>query len=318
MLGKGPLQAAVTTGLDEKGAPVAEPPVSSGGPPAAGAVDASSQRLKLEYSRQLLKSTSFVIGALILLWWIVCAIWGHDFTPYNPLTTNVLNFNAPPSGAHWFGTDSVGRDVLSRVIAGARDILVIAPLATLLGTASGTLIGLFQGYFGGVLDNVLGRLVDALLAIPGVMVAFIFVAAIGSSDRTIVIVIGFVFAILISRTVRTAVLQERQLDYVAAAKLRGENAAHIMFVEVLPNILGPILVEFTVRLGYAVFYVATLSFLGFGVPPPTPDWGTDIFNNYQLLSAGYWWEVLFFALAIASLVIAVNLISDSMSEVLVQ
>ncbi|MBO0775541.1 MAG: ABC transporter permease, partial [Actinobacteria bacterium] len=108
------------------------------------------------------------------------------------------------------------------------------------------------------------------------------------------------------------------LDYVAAARLRDESGFHIMFAEILPNVLGPILVEFTVRLGYAIFTVATLSFLGFGIQPPTPDWGGDVANSYQYLAAGYWWETLFPALAIASLVVAVNLVADSAEAVLVQ
>jgi peptide/nickel transport system permease protein len=114
------------------------------------------------------------------------------------------------------------------------------------------------------------------------------------------------------------VLLERDLDYVAAARLQGEGAMHNMFVEILPNVMGPIIVEFTVRLGYAIFLVATLSFLGFGVSPPTPDWGADIAANYQYLVAGYWWETLFPALAIASLITAINLMGDSIETVVIQ
>ncbi len=130
------------------------------------------------------------------------------------------------------------------------------------------------------------------------------------------IVIGIVFTPLIARTVRAAVLLERELDYVAAARLRGESSLYIMFVEILPNVMAPIIVEFTVRLGYAIFAVATLSFLGFGIQPPSPDWGLEIAQNYGQVTAGYWWEVLFDALAIASLVVAVNLISDSIEGAL--
>ena len=165
---------------------------------------------------------------------------------------------------------------------------------------------------------VVGRIVDAALSLPIVVVAFIFVVAVGPSTLTLIVVIGFVFSLIIARTVRTAVLQERELDYLAAARLRDESALHVMFVEILPNVLGPIIVEFTVRLGYAIFTIATLSFLGFGVELPTPDWGADIANNFQYLGAGYWWETLFPALAIASLVIAINLIGDSIESVLVQ
>jgi peptide/nickel transport system permease protein len=284
----------------------------------AGAVDSSAAAIRRENLRLLTRSTAFWIGALLLLWWIVCALFGRAFSPFDPVSGSLTSFNAAPSASHWFGTDSLGRDVLSRVIVGARDILIIAPLATLLGTLIGTSIGLVQGYFRGAVDNVIGRLVDAVLALPIVIVAFLFVVALGPSKPTLIVVIGLVFGVLIARTVRTAVLQERELDYVAAARLRDENGFHIMFVEILPNVLGPILVEFTVRLGYAIFTVATLSFLGFGIQPPTPDWGGDIAGSYQYLAAGYWWETLFPALAIASLVVAVNLVADSTEAVLIR
>jgi peptide/nickel transport system permease protein len=255
---------------------------------------------------------------VLFLWWVFCAIFGYAIAPYNPVNGSLVQFNLGPSSAHWFGTDSLGRDVFSRVLAGARDILIVASLATLLGTVLGTAIGLVQGYFRGAIDNVVGRLVDAVLAIPIVITAFLFVVAIGTSTVTLIIVIGLVFALIIARTVRTAVLQERELDYIAAARLRNESGAHVMFIEILPNVMGPILVEFTVRLGYAIFTVATLSFLGFGVKAPTPDWGADIAASYQYLAAGYWWQTLFPALAIASLVIAINLMADSIETVLIR
>ena len=304
-----------TPALRDAGAVGLLPPATG---PGAGAVDYSAARIRRENIRQLLRSPAFVIGAVLLLWWIVCALFGKSFSPYNPTAGSLLQFNAHPSGAHWFGTDSLGRDVLSRVIVGARGILVVATLATLLGTTVGASIGLVQGYFRGVVDNVVGRLVETVLSLPVVIVAFLFVVAVGPSDITLILVIGFVFSLLIGRTVRTAVLQERELDYVAAARLREESHLHIMFAEILPNVLPPILVEFTVRLGYAIFTVATLSFLGFGVQPPTPDWGGDIANSYQYLAAGYWWETLFPALAIASLVVGVNLVADSVEAVVIQ
>ena len=161
-----------------------------------------------------------------------------------------------------------------------------------------------------------GRIVEAVLALPIVIIAFLFIVALGPSVTTLVIVIGLVFTPLIARTVRAAVLVERHLDYVSSARLLGENPARVMFGEILPNVLPSILVEFTVRLGYAVFALVTLSFLGFGIQPPTPDWGADISANYSGLLAGYWWQTLFAALAIASVVTAVNLITDSIEQVL--
>jgi peptide/nickel transport system permease protein len=206
--------------------------------------------------------------------------------------------------------------MLARVIAGSRDILIIAPLATLLGTIGGTILGLVMGYFRGAVDDVIGRVVEAFLAIPLVVTGILGVIALGGSNATLIIVIGIVFTPLIARTVRAAVLQERDLDYVAAARLRGESPLYIMFAEILPNVLAPIMVEFTVRVGYAVFTLVTLSFLGFGLQPPSPNWGADISANYGLIVTGQWWESLFDALAIATLVIAINLFAVSIESAL--
>jgi peptide/nickel transport system permease protein len=266
----------------------------------------------------LLRRPTFGVGATILLFWVVCAIFGHQIAPFNPLFQQLLAPNAHPGGAHWFGTDSLGRDVLSRVIVGAHSILIVTPLATALGTVLGTVLGLVMGYFGGIFDLLMSRLVEALLALPAVIIAFLFIVALGPSTWTLIVVIGLIFTPLIARTVRAAVLSERHLDYLAAARLLGENPLRVMFGEILPNVMAAILVEFTVRLGYAIFTVATLSFLGFGIQPPTADWGSDISqaNNNSPIAAGYWWPTLFPALAIASLVVAINLITDSIEQVL--
>jgi peptide/nickel transport system permease protein len=173
-----------------------------------------------------------------------------------------------------------------------------------------------MGYFRGLADEVIGRFVEAFLALPLVVTGILGIVALGPSNGTLIIVIGIVFTPLIARTVRAAVLLERELDYVSAARLRGESSLYIMFIEILPNVLAPIMVEFTVRLGYAVFTIVTLSFLGFGIPPPSSDWGLDISTNFPVVAAGYWWEVLFDALAVATLVIGVNMIANSIESAL--
>jgi peptide/nickel transport system permease protein len=264
--------------------------------------------------RRLVASPSFVVGATIVLFWAGCAIFGPALVPYDPYADDVLNSLLPPDGEHWFGTDQLGRDVFSRVIAGARDILTVAPLATILSTMLGTGLGLAMGYFGGWIDEVLSRIVEAVLALPTVIVALLALTSLGASMPTVLLVIGFTFAPIIARTVRASVLAERGLDYVAAAELRRENPLYIMFGEILPNVIPPILVEATVRLGYAIFTVATLSFIGFGIQPPSPDWGLSISTNYGLIGGGYWWTVLFDSLAIASLVIGVNLMADGIQS----
>jgi peptide/nickel transport system permease protein len=284
----------------------------------AGALEAGRQEVRRELVRELLRSPMFLIGAFVLLTWIVCAIFGSSIAPHSPYAQNLEAINKAPSGAHPFGTDQLGRDMLSRVIVGSRDILIIAPLATLLGTVLGTVIGLVMGYLRWWVDDVLGRFVEAFLALPVVVTGVIALSTVGRSNLVLIIVIGLLFTPLIARTVRAAVLQERELEYVAAARLRGEGALYIMFVEILPNVYAPILVEFTVRLAYAIFAVLTLTFLGLGVQPPSPDWALDIYANYGVVPAGYWWEVLFDALAIATLVVSVTLISDSIQGVFEQ
>jgi peptide/nickel transport system permease protein len=276
------------------------------------------------------RSPSFDIGMAIVLFWVFCAIFGYAIVPYPPTKTNLLDANKPPfdqdwfgtlthhplpsKGTHLFGTDNLGRDVFSRVITGARDILIVAPLATLIGTVLGAALGLMLGYMRGWVDDVGSRFVEAILALPIVVTALMVLAALGPSDTAVIITIGLIFTPLIARTVRSAVLAERELEYVAAARLRGENGAHIMFIEILPNVMPPIIVEFTVRLGYAIFAIATLSFLGFGIQPPSPDWGLQIASTYPLIPAGYWWESAFPALAIATLVVSVNLVADAVQQ----
>ena len=279
------------------------------GPPRDDASMARRERVQV-----LLHSKSFIAGAIIVGFFVFCAIFGRLLVLQDPFASNPLNQLQSPSANYWFGTDRLGRDVFSRVIVGSRDILIIAPAATLLGTVLGTALGLVTGYFRGTVDDVLSRLIEAVLALPVVLVGILALTSLGPSNITIIIVVGFVFAPVIARTVRAAVLSERELEYVSAARLRNEKTPYILFAEILPNVMGPVIVEFTVRLGYAIFVVATLSFLGLGVQPPSPDWGLQVFEHYGLISGGFWWPVLFPAAAIAILVIGVNLIADGLTQ----
>jgi len=264
----------------------------------------------------LRRSATFWVGLGITAMWVFFAIFGEFITPYEPLGApqDILNRLEPPSADHWFGTDELGRDVLSRVIAGARSVLTVALAATVLGTVLGTAVGLVVGYFGGILDDMVGRVLDAFLSIPLVITGMLALAALGPTTFGVIIVIGLVFTPLIAKTVRAAVLSERELDYVTAAQLRRENSFYILFVEILPNVSNVIIVEFTVRLGYAIFTVLALAFLGFGIEPSKPDWGLAISQHYSYLTGNVWWPVLFPALAIASLVVGVNLLADGISQ----
>lgn len=298
------------------------PVVVEGAPPLSTQPLDTPQRVRRETIRQIARSKTFIVGSLVALFWIVCAILGTHIVPYDPINDTFSPSYAHPSWAHPFGMDRVGRDIFSRVLVGSRSVLEVAPAASALGVVLGSLCGLIMGYFGGWVDNVIGRLIDAVLAVPFIVTGILILTALSGSQEGIsvsslklIIVIGLGFTPIVARTVRSAVLTERDLDYVQAAKLRGEKAPYIMLVEILPNVTGPIVVELTIRLGYAVFAVATLAFIGFGPQPPSPDWGSQIAEQYADVTLA-WWAVVFPALAIASLVVAINLIADTVQQVL--
>jgi len=287
--------------------------VASPAPPPAARSEARTARA--ERLRLLMRSPPVFIGAIVIGFWLFCAIFPGLVAPYNPIFDNQFPTSEPPTWSHPLGTDTNGRDIFSRVLAGSRNILLIAPAATLLGTVLGTILGLLTGYLRGVVDDVTSRFVDAVLSLPLIVTAILIVTAVGNSSRwVVVLIIGLIFTPVVSRTVRASVLAEAELDYVQAARLRGERAPYIMYSEILPNVMSLVVVEFTVRLGYAIFAVASLTFIGFGVPPPSPDWAAQI-NQYWTLIDPYWWMTLFPALAIASLVVAVNLVADGVREV---
>jgi peptide/nickel transport system permease protein len=269
-----------------------------------------------ERLRVLRRNKAFLIGSFILLFWIFCAIFGNYIAPFEINKMDFMATYASPSKTYWFGTDALGQDVFSRVIIGSRLILFMSFTATALGVLVGSSLGMLAGYFKGVFDMILMRLLEAISAIPVIIIALLAIAAIGKSSPIItILIIGFIFAPNIARTVRAATLGESEFEYVAAARLRAEGTPHILFKEILPNILPPLIVEFTVRLGYAIFAVATLSFLGAGVEAGSPDWGTQVAENWALIFSNTWWSTLFPSLAIASLAVSVNLISDGLLEV---
>ena len=289
--------------------------IGEGGPVTTLDMRAERKLARSERRRLLLRRPSFIVGTLIIVVWVVCGALGDRITPYDPLS----DFSEPsqaPSADHLMGTDQLGRDVLSRVMAGARDVLIVAPVAAILSVIAGALLGLLMGYYRGWVDEILSRLIEVLLSIPVVLMALLITATLGSSRIVVIGTVAVLFTPIVTRTVRAAVLAEAQLDYVTSARLRGERGLFVMTREILPNTSATILVELTVRVGYAVFTVATLSFLGAGIQPPSPDWGLAVADTYQLIPAGQWWATLFPALAIASVVVATNLVADSIEAVL--
>ncbi len=261
--------------------------------------------------RALLRTPSALVGLFVTLFWLVCAIFWPLFAPYSPDEQNFNALLAQPSQAHLFGTDQLGRDVLSRVLAGSREVLLLAPAATLIGLVGGASIGLLTTYYGGWVDEIVMRVMDAIMAFPFIILALLILSVMGPSPLNVIVVIGFGYIPLSGRVIRAAALSVRNLDYIAAARLRGASGLSIMVTEVLPNITGPIVVEGTVRIGYAVFAAASLSFLGLGVPPPSPNWGAMINDTHIYIQVDPW-IVLAPTLAIGSLVVAINLVADGL------
>ena len=280
----------------------------------ADAAAALEQRRQRRYLvKALLRSPTFMTGLIIVLFWIFMGAFSTAFTQ-DPQAQHLYTTLHAPNAAHWFGTDDLGRDVFARTMAGARTVLIIAPLATLLALLGGGIIGLWAGFYRGLTDDIIMRLVDVLLALPVIITSILILSLLGKGTFIIILTIGALFTPVVSRTIRSAVIGEREREYVMAARLRGERSAFVMVREILPNITQPIIVEGTVRLGYAVFTAATLSFLGFGLGPPSPDWGLTIATERSVLTIASW-TVLFPAAALASLVVGVNLITDGLSRV---
>ncbi len=271
------------------------------------------QRQRRYLTKALLRSPTFMTGLLIVLFWVFMAVFS-TFITQSPFDVDAAASLQAPSAAHWFGTDDLGRDVLARTMAGARTVLIIAPLATFLALLWGGIIGLVSGFYRGMTDEIIMRLVDVLLALPVIITSILILSLLGKSLAIVIVVIGALFTPVVSRTIRAAVIGEREREYVMAARLRGERSAFVMAREILPNITQPIIVEGTIRLGYAVFTAATLSFLGFGLVPPSPDWGLTIATERIFLQIAPW-TVLIPAAALASLVVGVNLITDGLSRV---
>lgn len=302
----------------EQSKAVPEPEVA---PPVADAPQAATRaQVRKEQRKVLFTSPAFIIGSLIVGFWVLAAIWPDLIAQWGPKESVVTDAGealrrTPPDTTAWFGTDRLGRDVFSRVIHGARPILIAAPSATIIAAVIGTLLGLFTGYFRGWVDEVISRLLEAILSIPSILLAIVIVFTFGTTNTVIIGAIAFLFIPPIARTVRAATLAEAQLDYVTAARMRGERSLFIIAREILPNVTGVVVVEVTVRLGYAIFTLATLAFLGLaGGNVTDPNWGVDVAQNYQQIVSRVWWPTIFPALAIGSLVIGVNLIADSIER----
>ena len=262
----------------------------------------------------LFRSRTAAIGLFLVSFWVLAALFAPVLPLASPTQQDALALADPtPSAKHVLGTDLLGRDVLSRLIYGARTVLTVAPLSVAVAMLVGITIGMLAGYYGGWIDLLISRISDILLAFPVVVLYVILIANIGPSILNIVIATTIASAPGIGRITRSLVLGLKQQEYIAAAKLRGENALYIMVVELLPNCRGMLIVDACLRIGYTIITIGILGFLGLGLPPPNPDWGgmvkesTTVLNVWPLMS-------LVPSFAIVSLVLGFNLLADGLRE----
>lgn len=259
----------------------------------------------------IFRSKSAAFGVAILLFWIFIAL-AAPLCKYSP-TEMPSSALQSPSREHWLGTDHLGRDVMSRLFWGTRVVLVLAPLATLLGVLAGASLGLISGYTGGRVDMLIMRGCDILMSFPFLLIYILIITSIGPSALNVVVAVSLGSVPSISRIVRSLVLEARTEDYVSAARLRGERRWYILVREILPNVSGPIIVDACIRVGYAVMAIGSLGFLGLGIPPPTPDWGGMI-NEGRAWIFRMPWVVLAPATALSSVVVGLNMLSDGLKE----
>ncbi len=260
-----------------------------------------------------------MVGLGIIVFWAVVAILADVIAPFPPNATGApMTLPGGPaldgSGIHWLGTDQLGRDILSRIIHGSRQVLLYAPLATLCAYAVGIPMGLAAGYRRGLTDDVLSFIANVILSFPVLVLYIIIIATIGASGINIIIAVTFASAPGIMRIVRGLVLDLRNREYVFAAETRGESAWRIMLVEILPNARGPLIVDGCLRLGYVIITIGTLGFLGLGLPPPDPDWGKMITEARAFIQFMPHMAI-FPCIAISSLVLGFNLLADGLREV---
>jgi peptide/nickel transport system permease protein len=264
--------------------------------------------------RVLTASPIGTIGAAILLFWAIVALFAPWVTAYPPNKIDYLLIADPyPSWQHWLGVDNLGRDMWSRIAYGARTVLTVAPIAVLTAAVIGSILGLLAGYRGGWIDGLIMRIGDTMLAFPKIILYLIIIAKFGASAFNIIAVIGLTSAPIIARIVRAVTLDVKNRDYVAAARMRGESAAYIMLVEILPNVRGPLIVDFFLRLGYTTIAIGVLGFLGVGLPPPDPDWGGMVKETYGMLFV-YPHMTLIPCFAISTLVIGFNFLATGLKE----
>ena len=256
------------------------------------------------------------VGLVITLILLITAIFANYIAPYGMNEIDPAHALAPPSIHFWLGTDNLGRDLLSRVIFGARISVIVGLAATSLGTVVSTLIGMLSGFFGGMFDLIMQRVVDAVMCFPGLLLLLVVMSLVGPGMLQIIIVLGISGGINTSRVIRSAVISIKENVYLQAAEAIGCSNTQILTKHILPNIVAPIIVGFTTYLPGVILTEASLSFLGYGIPPPTPSWGSMLSTaglEYMYLSP---WMVLWPGIALSITVYGVNMFGDALRDIL--
>jgi peptide/nickel transport system permease protein len=256
-----------------------------------------------------------MVGGYVILFYLLVAIFAPLLAPYDPYHIELVNKLKPPSAEHWMGTDDKGRDVLSRLIVGTRLSLSVGFVAVFIGAFFGIVLGLFAGYYGKWVDTIIMRVIDVLLAFPGILLALAIVSALGPSLINVMIAIGVFSIPMFARIVRGSTLSIKKLEYIDAIRSLGASDLRIIFVHIFPNILSPIIVQATLRLATAILSAAGLSFLGLGAQPPLPEWGAMLSNGRDFLFTVPY-LALFPGLAISTLVIGFNVFGDGLRDAL--
>jgi len=256
-----------------------------------------------------------VAGGVVVLSMFLLSLLAPFITPYEPNTLDAYHVLLPPSSAHWFGTDEVGRDVLTRMLYGARISLKVGFIAVGIATLIGTVVGLVAGYYGGWMDSLLMRFVDIMFCFPTFFLILAVIAILEPSIWYIMLVIGLTGWMGVARLVRAEVLSIRERDYVVAARVIGCSDLRIIFRHILPNAVGPVLVYATLGIAGAILTESSLSFLGIGVPPPTPSWGNILASGKEFLEFA-WWLFLFPGLAIMVTVLSYYLVGEGIRDAL--
>ena len=266
-------------------------------------------------SATLLRNPSAVIGALIILLVALMAILAPWLAPYDPVSINLADRLSPPSPQHWFGADELGRDILSRVMHGARVSLIIGLVVIAIAGGLGTLLGATAGYLGGRADNLIMRVMDVILSFPSLVLALSLAAALGPSLRNAILAVAFVQIPKFARLARGEALALREALFIKAARVSGFRAPWIILHHVIPNSMGPIMVLATLTIGDTILVAASLSFIGLGAQPPTPEWGAMVSTGRKFL-LDQWWYPTFPGLFIMLTVIGFNILGDGLRDAL--